>query len=61
MTQWEKANMDDEHDFKLVESIEQNAHHYIETFSRAVDKVLPAPSKEPKYDEQIPRLFKLLL
>jgi hypothetical protein len=48
--QYEKANSDDEHQFKLIESIERNAHHYIEVFSRAVDKVLPPPSREPKYE-----------
>ena len=28
-------------------AIENNAHHYIEIFSRAVDKLMPTPRKEP--------------
>ncbi|KAF2707140.1 DNA replication licensing factor CDC47 [Pleomassaria siparia CBS 279.74] len=50
---YEKATSDDEHQFKLVESIEQNAHHYIEVFSRAVDKVLPPPSREPNFKDDV--------
>ena len=46
---WERANTDDEHNYKLIQSIERNAHHYIELFSRAVDKVMPQPSRELKY------------
>ena len=46
---YERATTDDEHNYKLIESIERNAHHYIEVFSRAVDKCLPAPTKELKY------------
>lgn len=46
---YEKATTDDEHNYKLIESIERNAHHYIELFSRAVDKCLPPPTKELKY------------
>jgi DNA replication licensing factor MCM7 len=51
--QWEKA-ADPEGQFKLVESIERNCHHYIEIFSRAVDQVLPRPSQEPKYNPTSP-------
>lgn len=47
---YEKSISDDEHNYKLVESIERNAHHYLEIFSRAVDKVLPQPTAEPKYE-----------
>ena len=50
---YEKATTDDEHNYKLIESIERNAHHYIEVFSRAVDKCLPAPTKELKYAAHI--------
>ena len=49
---YEKSASDDEHQYKLIESIERNAHHYIEIFSRAVDKVLPPPTREPKYASQ---------
>ena len=44
--QYEKATSDDEHNYRLIESIERNAHHYIEIFSRAVDKCLPRPTRE---------------
>lgn len=47
--QYEKATSDDEHNYKLIESIEKNAHHYIEIFSRAVDKCLPEPNRDIKY------------
>jgi DNA replication licensing factor MCM7 len=47
--QYEKATSDDDHNYKLVESIERNAHHYIEIISRAVDKCLPPPTREIKY------------
>lgn len=45
---YEKAS-DDEQNLRLVESIERNAHHYIEIFSRAVDKCLPEPTRELRY------------
>jgi DNA replication licensing factor MCM7 len=47
--QYERATTDDEHNYKLIESIERNAHHYIEIFSRAVDQCLPPPTKDLKY------------
>lgn len=31
---------------RLVESIEKNAKHYLEVFSRAVDKMMPKESKD---------------
>ena len=31
---------------RLVESVEQNAKHYIDIFSQAVDKVMPKETKE---------------
>ncbi|KAK4552971.1 DNA replication licensing factor MCM7 [Recurvomyces mirabilis] len=37
----------------LVHSVERNAHHYIEIFSRAVDKVMPAPTKEPNFKDDV--------
>jgi DNA replication licensing factor MCM7 len=40
--------MDEEHNYRLIESIERNAYHYIEIFSRAVDKVLPQSTRELK-------------
>lgn len=37
----------------LVSSIERNAYHYIEIFSRAVDNVLPAPTREPSFKDDV--------
>jgi DNA replication licensing factor MCM7 len=51
--QYERASSDDEHNYKLIESIERNAHHYIEIFSRAVDKCLPPPTRDLKYVSQV--------
>lgn len=48
--QYERATSDDEHNYRLIESIERNALHYIDIFSRAVDKCLPQPTKELKCD-----------
>ncbi|CBX90187.1 similar to DNA replication licensing factor mcm7 [Plenodomus lingam JN3] len=50
---YEKATSDEEHNFKLVESIERNAHHYIEILSRAVDKCLPAPTRELNFKDDV--------
>jgi hypothetical protein len=36
-------------DLRLVHSVEKNAYHYIEFFSRAVDKILPEPTVELTY------------
>jgi DNA replication licensing factor MCM7 len=36
-----------------VEAIEGNAHHYIEIFSRAVDKLMPTPRKEPTFKDDV--------
>lgn len=33
---------------KLVESIETNAKHYLDVMSKAVDKVMPEPTREIK-------------
>ena len=33
----------------LVDSIETNAKHYLDVMSKAVDKLLPVPSREIKY------------
>ncbi|KAI7005674.1 MCM-domain-containing protein [Hortaea werneckii] len=37
----------------LVESIERNANHYVEVFSRAVDTVMPAPITEPNFKDDV--------
>lgn len=38
---------------KLVHSIEQNAKHYIEILSRAVDKLLPRPDQDTSYKTDV--------
>lgn len=38
---------------QLVASIEKNAHHYIEIFSRAVDNALPRPVQETSFKEDV--------
>ena len=45
--QYEKSLDGQNSALKLVESIEKNANSYIELLARAVDKVMPQPSKEP--------------
>lgn len=47
-SQYEKTLSDEEQSLKIVESIETNAHHYIEILSRAVDKVMPQPRTDPR-------------
>lgn len=42
-----------ESELKLVSSIENNAQHYVEIFSRAVDKALPEPKKEPNFKDDV--------
>lgn len=43
----------DGEDLHLVSSIEKNAHHYIEILSRAVDEVLPRPSNDPSFKDDV--------
>jgi DNA replication licensing factor MCM7 len=42
--QWEQQQQDE--NLKLVESIEMNTKHYVEIFSRAVDKRMPPPESD---------------
>jgi DNA replication licensing factor MCM7 len=44
--QWENEAFDNEDNIRLVDSIEMNTKHYVEIFSRAVDKVMPAASED---------------
>lgn len=54
LEQYEKGlDTDETGPLKLVESIERNAYHYIEIFSRAVDKALPTPTKEPNFKDDV--------
>ncbi|KAF2200001.1 MCM-domain-containing protein [Delitschia confertaspora ATCC 74209] len=48
-----ERTLGDEVDLELVSSIEQNAYHYIEVLSRAVDKVMPQPSREPTFKDDV--------
>ncbi|KAF2743966.1 MCM-domain-containing protein [Sporormia fimetaria CBS 119925] len=50
---YEKSALDDEQNLRLVESIERNAHHYIEILSRAVDKCLPPPTRDPTFKDDV--------
>ncbi|KAI8936040.1 hypothetical protein NX059_007541 [Plenodomus lindquistii] len=50
---YEKATTDEEHNFKLVDSIERNAQHYLEILSRAVDKCLPAPTRDLSFKDDV--------
>lgn len=51
--QYEKTLSDEERGFRLVESIEKNAHHYLEILSRAVDKVMPQPESDPNFKDDV--------
>ncbi|TKA27783.1 hypothetical protein B0A50_04884 [Salinomyces thailandicus] len=54
LDQYEKSlDQDEGTSLNLVESIERNAYHYIEIFSRAVDAVLPAPTNEPNFKDDV--------
>ncbi|TKA76160.1 hypothetical protein B0A49_03965 [Cryomyces minteri] len=48
-----EKSADDEGPQKLVSSIENNANHYIEIFSRAVDKIMPEPTNEPTFKDDV--------
>ena len=45
LLQYEKT-LDVDENFKLVESVERNAKHYIDILSQAVDKVMPKETRE---------------
>lgn len=46
-------DMEDGTSLRLVSSIEHNAYHYIDIFSRAVDRALPTPLKEPNFKDDV--------
>ncbi|KAK3076598.1 Mcm2-7 hexameric complex component, partial [Coniosporium uncinatum] len=52
-TQYEKVLEEQGQDLKLVESIEKNAAHYIEILSRAVDSLMPEPTKEVTFKDDV--------
>jgi DNA replication licensing factor MCM7 len=53
LAQYEKSLEDDDIFSDLVKSIERNTHHYIEIMSRAVDKVMPEPTEEINYKDNV--------
>ncbi|KAF2769249.1 MCM-domain-containing protein [Teratosphaeria nubilosa] len=54
LEQYERTLHEDEAmELQLVSSIQRNCYHYIELFSRAVDKVLPTPSGEPSFKNDV--------
>ncbi|KAE9973047.1 Mcm2-7 hexameric complex component [Venturia inaequalis] len=53
LEQYEKTLGDDASTLKLISSIETNAQHYIEVLSRAVDKVMPQPSVDLSYKDDV--------
>ena len=50
--QYEKG-LGKEFGLKLVDSVEQNANHYLEILSRAVDKVMPKETKEVTFKDDV--------
>jgi DNA replication licensing factor MCM7 len=50
---YEKALGDQGVGLKLVQSIEENAFHYIEIFSRAVDTLMPQPEKDISFKDDV--------
>lgn len=50
---YERVLNDEDVFLKLVESIETNANHYIEIFSRAVDKMMPEPTREISFKDDV--------
>lgn len=53
LEQYERTLEGDAASLQLVSSIEKNAYHYIEVLSRAVDKVLPQPTGELSYKDDV--------
>ncbi|KAI9827585.1 MAG: Mcm2-7 hexameric complex component [Phylliscum demangeonii] len=54
MDVYERALVESTHeDLRLVESIERNTKHYTEIFSRAVDKVMPRPTRDVSFKDDV--------
>ncbi|KAL1304596.1 hypothetical protein AAFC00_003565 [Neodothiora populina] len=53
LDQYEKALDETQSHLKLVSSIENNALHYIEILSRAVDKVMPDPKSDLSFKDDV--------
>ncbi len=50
---WENVLQNDNIFLKLVESIESNTHHYLEIVSRAIDKVIPEPTRGISFKDDV--------
>ncbi|KAI9715753.1 MAG: Mcm2-7 hexameric complex component [Candelaria pacifica] len=48
-----EKSLGDDAGLKLVESIEQNAKHYVEILSRAVDKAMPRETREISFKDDV--------
>ena len=48
-----EASLGDDSNLKLVESVETNTKHYVDLFSEAVDKIMPKPSKEITFKDDV--------
>lgn len=53
LAQYEKALEADNVFLNLVKSIERNTHHYIDIMSKAVDKVMPEPTTEISFKDDV--------
>ena len=48
-----EASLGDDSTLKLVESVTNNTKHYVDLFSEAVDKIMPKPSKEISFKDDV--------
>jgi DNA replication licensing factor MCM7 len=48
LIQYDEALEENGTPMKLVSSIENNAKHYLDIFCKAVDKIMPDPTREIK-------------
>ncbi|KAK8167959.1 MCM2/3/5 family-domain-containing protein [Phyllosticta citrichinensis] len=53
LDEYEKGLGEDSPDLKMVESVQRNANRYIEILSKAVDKVMPEPTSQPTYKDDV--------
>ncbi|KAF2454867.1 putative DNA replication licensing factor Mcm7 [Lineolata rhizophorae] len=53
LDEWEKNMPEEQRGLRLVSSVEMNANHYTEIFSRAVDKVMPRPTRDITFKDDV--------
>ncbi|KAF2405643.1 MCM-domain-containing protein [Trichodelitschia bisporula] len=53
LVEYERRMLDAGQDLHLISSIETNALHYIEVFSRAVDEVMPPAERDPSFKDDV--------